>query len=48
MEYTKQYRDMLLESMVERRMKHTGEDRTTAFMAIKKYVCQHLADQLED
>ena len=33
---------MFLNDMVSRRMKNTGEDRRTAAMEIKKYICQHL------
>ena len=34
---------LALDDMVERRMASTGEDRRTACMEVKKYLCQHLA-----
>ena len=37
-------KDLLFEDMITRRMENTGEDRRTACMAIKKYICQHLTE----
>ena len=35
----------VMEDMVSRRMENTGEDRRTACIAVKKYLCQHLIQQ---
>lgn len=45
MDYQFQYKQMLLEGMVERRMANTGETRIQAWMAVKKYICQNLLDK---
>jgi len=36
---------ILLNQMVERRMKFTGEGREQAMMHVKRYICQHLAQK---
>jgi hypothetical protein len=41
-------REAILEEMVTARMQNTGEDRRTACMAIKKYICQHLYTQQQE
>ena len=38
-------RQQVLEDMIQRRMENTGEDRRTACIAVKKYLCQHLIQQ---
>ena len=43
MNYEEQLREMALEDVINRRMENTGEDRRTACMEVKKYLCQHLA-----
>ena len=41
-------REAIFEEMVTARIESTGEDRRTACMAVKKYICQHLYTQQQE
>lgn len=40
--------EQIIEEMVQRRVEDTGEDRRTASLHVKRYICQALAPNLID
>ena len=41
-------KEAIFEEMVLAQMQNTGEDRRTACMSVKKYICQHLYTQQQE